>query len=337
MNKLNQQNVILSYQELSDLYAMKTFYEYLKISDIKARITFSGYTAVRDRENEILSDCNGMKWGEGSIDVIVRTFSDTSQSYGAGYVKLGIDAALLKNCVVPMDEKQKQELREKYVKQNIQGKRIITIGFSPMPVQDKLTLSGRTYHELTQIVDTLCTSCFFYFVGDTPQDQIPQKYKEHICCVNEQGVLKDFYALADITINARNIERTDKRLNNFVEATEGGPLFMVPSTNTKQYGYKQLVTAEAIKECSDANDIIDKIQQYIIADNENKEVSNEISKKRAGHLLATRAKYLPIFESYLRELLQIASLKNRTDLKVQSPQIVITHPESDWIGYAELR
>jgi len=151
------------------------------------------------------------------------------------------------------------------------------------------------------------------------------KSKVHI--IDKYGVLKDYYAMANVAINAHNLQYTPS-LHNFVEATEGGPLFMVPSTKTAQYGYKQLVNAGAIVECKDLDDLVRKVEGFL----RNFEDNTTVIEARARHLNLSRENYLPVILAKIMELIGEDIIPPESDLIITQfgGRVRLMHPESSW-------
>ncbi|MBI4016330.1 MAG: hypothetical protein HY363_01400 [Candidatus Aenigmarchaeota archaeon] len=138
---------------------------------------------------------------------------------------LDIDASLLKNSALQLTKEQKESLRKKH---NVVDKNKIAV-ISYTPASD-----CHSFKYILEIIAALRGACLFYLVGETKIEHIPFDYREQVFCVNKKGILKDFYAIADVAINAENLHPRDITLHNFVEATEGGPLFMIKPKNTAQ-------------------------------------------------------------------------------------------------------
>ncbi len=315
-----EQRVVLYSHELSDVYALKTLQDYLK-PDLEAKIVFSEKyfdEAAQERMREIL--CDYIKIEEEQLmpaDVVIRTYCDIAKRFGENNSVLEIDASLLKNSALPMTKEQKEILRKKH--DVVDKNNIAVISYTP-------ALDCLTFKYICEIVAALHDTFFFYLVGSTKIEDIPSEYRKQVFCVNKKGILKDFYAIADVAINAENLQKRDIPipLHNFVEATESGPLFMIEPRNTAQYGYKQLVEAGIIKTYHSFYQLIYGLDEYAKHSENESEV---LAQKRTKHLLETRAKYLPLIEAQLKEMLKTAS--NTTDVYIRQHNVIFHH-ETNW-------
>ena len=113
LTEAGTKNLLLHVRELADLYALKTLYDYLaKRRDegtLDARLFFGG-RLDSDRSRDILQNAPTRDQLQGaSIDAIVSCFSDIG---GGG--DLEIDISILKSAVVPMNDREKAQLSQKY-------------------------------------------------------------------------------------------------------------------------------------------------------------------------------------------------------------------------------
>jgi len=145
--------------------------------------------------------------------------------------------------------------------------------------------------------------------------------------IRQFGVLKDFFAMSDLSFYGSNLTRSSETLHNIVEATSGGPLLMVTPYKRSQYGYQQLKSFGCIVECSDVEDVLQKA--FDLKDSDH---SNNLS-HRAEHLLLSRKKYLPLLRTAMLDVMQVGEvLSDLDDLRIENlPNgIRVMHPETHW-------
>lgn len=308
--------ISLAPRELADLYALHTFYKWLVEQDsgtdigLDPRVSFVGDSDKTARQiPSLLSD---------SIDLVVTTVSDLSCYAPKGEFHLGIDISILKNAVVPQTAEQKAELRKQY---GIDPKKpLLVVGYD-----------GST-KAVDILVEQLHRDCEIILVGSLNlEDHTSETTQKNATLVSKYGVLRDFYAMADIAVNAANLFPSKDSLHNFIEATEGGPLFMVPSIDTAQYGYRQLTARGVIRECKDFEDLIKQVRQYakkFTGDDQDHRA------KRAEHLWRTREHYLPLINGYIQGMLGREGNFVASNLVVEEKgrSVIVMHPETRWIN-----
>src|SRR3989344_5689170 len=317
--KSKTKNILLQVRELADLYALKTLYDYLAqnaqegIVDVRLWL---GGDIYSDRSREVLQNIPLKEQAKhSSIDTVVSCYSDLG---GSGDVE--IDIYLLKNCVVPLSPEEKKELKQKY--------RVTSQ--EPVVVISYASPSS----EVTKLIETVSKYATVYVVGSGNKEdyKLSSEAERKVHVVRRHGVLKDYYALADAAINASNLFPSTSPLHNFVEATEGGPLFMAFSTNSAQYGYRQLVEAGAIVECADAEDVATKVKAFL----QYFEGKERITKARARHLAQSREKYLPVIAAQIqRSMGEEVEHYPDTDLiiSLEGDKVRMMHPDSNWSSY----
>jgi len=121
-----------------------------------------------------------------------------------------------------MSDQDKMELKQKYGVDS-QGP-IGVIGYAESSLYVK------------KVVKAVSKYATVYLVGRNNIDHydFSTEEKSNVHAVETKGVLRDYYAMADVAINDRNLVGSYETLHNFVEATEGGPLFMVHPTKRSQ-------------------------------------------------------------------------------------------------------
>ncbi len=309
-------SIVLSPKELADTYGLKTLYDYLRASNPSWQLFFWNYDTY-GRSSKIFEGVETKSDDDASIDTVVTCFSDIPNK-PVSKPNVVIDLSILKNCVVPLSIEERLALKQKYgVPDN---KPVVVVSYA------------HETPEVTYLVEKLRDCVELYVVGTFSEEftknmaQFPQVH-----LVAERGILKDYYAMADAAINAVNLRADSSPLHNFVEATEGGPLFMVPARGYPQYGYRQLVERGVIRECQDFMDIAAQVKEYL----ENFSGNEGHRAKRAEHLAASRTKYLPVIAAALEYLLgKRESLpesgEQELGIKVKDNFIVISHPETNW-------
>ncbi|RMF54925.1 hypothetical protein D6745_03740 [Candidatus Woesearchaeota archaeon] len=309
-------NVLFQVRELADLYALKTLYdflsEHLPENGLNANLFFGGFINT-ERAREVLASSPTAEQ-LNSIDAVVGCYSDIGDCGD-----LSIDISILKNSVAPLTDEEKTELRKKY---DIPSDRpVLVIGYADFS------------RELARIVEEASKFANVYLVGcvDVESLGLSKKAKRRVRSVQKHGVLKDYYAVADATINAHNISPSSAPLHNFVEATEGGPLFMVPPSDTAQYGYRQLVSAGAIIECDDLDDLIGRVLAHL----QHFSGNDYVLEKRAQHLRRTRETYLPVVVAQLRRMLGEDAEVPESDLKIvnRGRGVRLMHPDTQWYRF----
>ncbi len=299
--------VLFNSGELADIYALRTLYDYVASQSLDVQLVFDGggrHGHLSTRQEEVL---RGVPISDsGRADLRVSTISDIRSGGRAG--DLLVDIAILKNCAVPLSEEEKRALRAKY----------------SVPSDLPVVVVGFAYpsSELSDLVGSLQDRARIYLVGHA---DAPGSANENVVVVAKHGVLKDYYALADAAVNAENLRHTSRPLHNFVEATEGGPLFMVPS-DCAQYGYLQLVRAGVIRECYSFKGLLEQLSAYL----RNPDRATHVE-RRSAHVAITRHAYLPVILSHIRNLLgQGQPLPS--DLIVESGNFGtrLMHPDSRW-------
>lgn len=315
LTETGTKNLLLHVRELADLYALKTLYDYLAQKraegSLDAKVFFGG-SIYSERSREVLQNAPTRdQFQNSSIDAVVSFYSDIG---GGG--DLEIDISILKNSVAPMSNGEKAELKQKY---GVKSKEpVLVIGYaSPSP-------------DVVEVVEAASKHATVYLVGYGKKEDyhLSPEAKAKVHVVDKHGVLKDYYAMADVAINANNLRHLSAPLHNFVEATEGGRLFMIPSSNLAQYGYRQLVNAGVIVECTDLDDLVGKVEDSLRNFNGN----SRVVEARARHLMQTRDTYLPVI---LAKIMQLAGEDTPVpdsdlDITQNGKRVKIMHPDSNW-------
>ncbi len=236
---MTKPTVCLRVTEYADAYALRTLYDYLVETEFPAKIVFSNLACV-DKFKKILrgvpivSDLDSM---EGKC-LEIGGYCDVSSIFADR--RILIDMAVLKNCASPVTPEQREQLCREYDIKT--GKPVLVISFT----------SSNCLGGIEEVVASLHRDAQIYIAGSvTPLLHESECYakwsKTNI--VPCQGNLRDYYALADLAIMGTNrIMQIGGHLHNFVEASGGGPLFLVSPSVQTQYGYAQLKKARVIRE-----------------------------------------------------------------------------------------
>lgn len=298
--------------ELSEAYAFKTLHDYLcvELKEVPIEFTITDYKPGITKD--LRKDLPPRK--RSSPDVYVNIFSDVGIGYGwscSAKKALLVDASVLKNCAMPFSIDAKTRLRHKH--DICSDRSILVVSYAE---------SLRRYEE--QRLEELQSKMAVVAVGTSRTVSDSAIEIERV--VLEYGVLKDYYSLADMVIDASSLRDSGKHMHNFVEATEGGPLFIVPG-NTAQYGYRQFVECGAIHECASLKEIVERLKAYECE--QNKEM---IAEKRREHLFQSSKLYLPVIKASLLRLLGEPVDIPPSDLIVveNNNKIIIAHPDTMW-------
>ncbi|MDP2750633.1 MAG: hypothetical protein Q8O89_07420 [Nanoarchaeota archaeon] len=296
----NTKNITLVVGDMASCYAQRTLYDHLSENPI--------FNISLREEMHAVSNHN----------ILPSSLLTTEPGFSVGMhhdfptgkpANVEIDVAILKNCAKPYTEAQKAEIKTKFgIKKD---ETVITIGYP----QTNAQLAKRIFDVFknTKIFASGTSSCSF------------ENYMSHVTFTG-LGLLKQAYAVADIALDGSCIDTSKNRMHNFVEMTEGGPLFFVPPTETRQYGYQTFVDIGIMNICKDAEEIIGRIKTYL----ENTEPDEHV-KKRAEHIQDAREKYLPVIESIILNKLGLADVIE-SDLTITEINgcTRILHPESNW-------
>jgi len=317
--------------ELADVYALNTLYDYL-ISDetynISFRTTHDPNQDKRIHPGAKIQDRYHLKNGVSMFsDISGLCFADRS---------LKVDISILKNCVKPKTKEEKAAIRDKY--RIPQGKPIVVMSYSEafgMEYALAHTLKGLA----TLVVVSKGESNEDVFFQADPNKHLTPLSSCGVMHLGQQGILKEVYATADAAVNCQNLSaENESLLHNFVEATEGGPLFMVRPKRTRQFGYAELTESGVIRSARNYSDMVDELMYFL----RNFNGTHEHNEHRAAHLEATREKYLPVIFQYMRHLFS-GGAEPETDLIATKtrgygrPRIDLKHPSTDWDKYGSRR
>ena len=272
------------------------------------------------RTHELPAETNGL-----SICFIsdLMRYRDNSSIGGR---HLAIDLSILKNAVEPMSEQRRRELRAKH---RISEERpSITVGFADRDYGDIIP-------KLINAIEASDVDADWYLVNSTCRDWLQGTGIHHI---NEYGVLRELYAATDAALMGSNLCQRKAHLHNFVEASEGGPLFLIRPRRQRQFGYRQLKQKNVIREFLDIGDLIESMRAYLLAP-----ARDEHAATRASHLLHTRERYLSHIGRCIEAILHDEPLPmHQTNLCITASlygnvrQIEIQHPETRWDSYLSL-
>ena len=324
----------------ADIYAFATLYEFLIKNNFEAdfKVSPSGGKRGADFKNfvermvgvdtrlEVLPNYTAHYHPE-KFDIIFKSYSDLPLTLVSN--ELAIDLSILKNCVKSSSKEERMELRKKH---NVPlEEKVIVLGFPGHCVYDVSLLR--------KVISELFFEAKMYLVGTTnfPKYLPEEAYSLVKNVYSRSGLLRDYYALADVSLIHKNIGESDDSLHNFVEATAGGPLFLVKPQNSTQYGYKQLVQRRVIQEAENTEHLIKKVKQYL----QNPE-EEYIREQRKQHLEKSRELYLTDLMRLLNKLLRISDEPLQSDLqfisdmyspsrkKIYLDRLRIIHPRTVW-------
>ena len=245
---------------------------------------------------------------------------------------VAVDMAVLKSCAPPITKEKRAQLKRTY---HVEEERpILVVGFPGLATG----ISGQS-PVLDELVENLSNDAQIYFVGTlySGSEHYSRLGVKVIDCI---GILKDYYAMADLAFIKNNLGPFEAHMHNFVEATEGGPLFVVPGITT-QYGYKQLVERRVIREARDLQDLIAQAKVYLR--NPKRE---EVRQARAEHIRETREVYLTDLLRFFKKILGLSEEPPTSDLMAQTifidnergitePFARVFHPETQWTHVTE--
>ena len=311
--------IIFEVGELSDAYALKTLYDYLKETEFERKKDVQIYFRASNLKNfsSILNGCiKNESECELGTSLYVQTFSDFSYTIHDKN-NLLIDASILKNCAMPMKEEDKRKARE-------------LLGIkTELPVL-VISYAKACWWEVKEFIGKINTNSEIYIIDGFHENSLPA----NVHSIDIWGMLRAYYAMADVAVNAANLDNRGHYLHNFIEATEGGPLFMVPPEERyrKQFGYKELSDLGVIRNCECAEDLIEKVSKYLQRLIEQIHTENEEhSRKRTKHIVQSREKYLPIIESEIEKMLNNEpSRSGELQIRNQGNERFLQHPETKW-------
>lgn len=297
-------SIVLCAQELAEFYALATFYDlahqYYAQQGITVGFSTLGKTArfCLGQDYPVVSGC------ANSIEV--GCYCDVGTSGD-----ISVDISLFKNFQKPLRDTDKELLRKRHsVSVNAP---VVTIGHANyQPGLDEL-LSHLANHAQVYVLGQVA-SCV-------------QKDHDNIQYISQYGVLRDYYALADVSIDASTLLPNVNPLHNFVEATLGGPVCMLQPYNINQYGYLELVQAQAISVSS----TVDVLGQKVIELLSDSQRRAHIMHSRACHIRSARLEYFPVICSLIDKQLGLGDLlPSNLELLLNGDRYILKHPASDW-------
>ena len=320
MGRRLTRTILLEADELADAYALRTLYDYLKFNSFEER---NDVEIVFDQESSeyhktVLKDCKFLERDVSSDDLLIRTYSDINRILCADCIDLRIDISILKNCAFFLSSEEKLRLRWKYKLET--EKPVLVVGYADVNAENVKELV-REVRSLSEVY-LLFSNNPFKLAGSHS--------------IKKYGVLRDYYAMADASVNAANLVIDIDVMHNFVEATEGGPLFMVSPDEKyrKQFGYKELSRKKLIRICRSFDDLLNKLTAYL--DRPLEEIIEEKREhlgKRANYLMRMRKKYLPDIESVIEKILGEKGNTLNSGLILERNNYLLKHPETDWGVY----
>ncbi|MEK6858093.1 MAG: hypothetical protein AABX39_05895 [Nanoarchaeota archaeon] len=326
--------------DLADVYAFANLYEFLIKNDFQAEFRTNSInvhfgnlrdclnTVVNESSNGLVSPikefelCDADEWS----GLVLKGYCDVLSSMDLlSNQDIAIDHSILKNCAKPISEQKRISLRQKYGIPNDES--VAVIGFPSNIASDEVHCA------LDEVVDAFYREVRFYAVGSINMRYAETMQNKHsINFVEKFGVLKDYYALADVVITNSNIcQYSPMNMHNFVEATAGGPLFLINPEKVGQYGYKELKDLGVIRESINTQELISGMRDYLQSpDGEN------IRALRAQHLEKSRELYLPDLMRVFNRVLGLSEEPFESDLLVEIVRpncltaLRIVHPDTFW-------
>jgi len=325
-------NIALRVGEIADAYALETLYNEMKDVFPDKNIYFSVHCNA-DTPRKMLEKYPLLEKGhiqpdyklvKSKPDLVVMVGSDTTEDlsrYEKGPFRiLVIDAPLLKAMKKFPVPGQLRKIKKEYGLENLQ-KPLAVMGWLP---------HGKDGEKAKKLITSLIPDVHFVVTPDRkgfPALKYMNLREEELASVTEVegiGHLAKLSAIADVSFSGWNLAKRGDRLNNFYEQSSGGPFFLTPTANTKQYGYKELVKQGLVIPCVDIEDIINQSTAFLEQLKQTPELKNQHKKKWLAHRNKTRRKFLPEIFDRIEWLLQSR----------KKPQIfTYIHPESDWGGF----
>ncbi|HIH24310.1 TPA: hypothetical protein HA251_04720 [Candidatus Woesearchaeota archaeon] len=323
-NPAKKPRVELYARELADLYGLLTLHDYLASREQDVEFVFRADLGF-PRYRELLCDRPSIdRYADFNMQgdllpdptLIITPYSDLVPSLDTE-MRFYFDIAILKNAVMPQAPDAKTLLREQH---GIASDRPVLL--LARPEQEEALANN--------VAKALRNDARVILYGDA--DYTPPRDVRRNCeVIYGHGLLAEMYALADAAIDCHMLAPMNRSLHNFVEATAGGPLFAIaPTHGGGQYGYRDLITAGAIREFQTVPDLIGALRTYV---NDSSDAL-KIAARRTAHLVGTRDRYLPVAHAVMRNLLGRKTKVPASDLEAgvcsMSPTVTVLHSESGW-------
>jgi len=337
-------NIALRVHEISDSYALETLYHELKKAFPEDNLYFSCNTDKTARA--IVSKYSLLEKGNIQPDyklyfsrpgLVIQVMSDTTEDlarYESGPFKtLCVDVSLLKAMRVLPSPSELKRIKKQYGLEAI-DESLATMGWLSMHqtlgmdneakkiVESEKVESARLIRSIAKTAHLIVTpprcpypSLKYYKLGRQTLSNITE--------VAGFGNLAKLYAVADVAFSGHNLRIHGGRLNNFFEQSQGGPVFMVPPKNTKQYGYREFVEEGMIKPCKNVEEIIKEGTEFLQELESKPELKARHRQKCLAHRRKTRKQFLPEIFERIRYLLESGEEKQ---------VYTYIHPESNWEG-----
>ena len=305
---MTKPKICLVANELADAYALSTLYNFLEEINFPAKFSFC-YKKFDSATKHVIEDLDyhDFLYHRGLQPLIVQGYSDISGKL-VSKGQVSIDLAVLKSCAIPISEERRERL----------SKPVIVVGYSNCANDD----------HIRKIASQLCGDAKIFFIGGVWDFWVKKlAEKGEVGIINEFGVLKNYYAIADVAIFGSNLIRNFAHLHNFVEATEKSPLFLLTPINQSQYGYKQLRDVGVVREFDSLDKLILGVKSYLANPN-----SEEVRRARQEHIMQTRVKYLPDIARFLGKILGINQEPLTSDLlvKIEDNGAKVFNIETAW-------
>ena len=325
MTKRKRKNIALRVNEIADAYALETLYHEIKDEFKDDNVYFSpsyGWQAVKDilrKYPQIPNYESGLY--SSKPDLVIQAHSDRTEDlsrYERGpFRTLAIDISILKACKNLPTPRKCEQIKQEYDLKN-KEKPLAVLGMANS-VEKFIEPQKKLVQKIGQHAHIAVSDSFKMLQRSW---DLNEEELKNLTEISGHGHLAGLYAVADLAFCANNLIKSRGRLNNFYEQAQGGPIFFIPSENTKQYGYNKLVDMELIRPCSNLDDIMGQSQSYIEEFKGNpKKMKNQHRRKWLAHQKKTRAKFMPQISEHIKYLLGSGKAKK---------MFTFIHPDSDW-------
>ena len=307
--------------EFSDLRALEILYQCL---DPHLNLDYF-FLELPDEYKEKYGDflenvkCSEILEGE---DIVVACYSDWTNAHGIkGTPTLQIDQMILKNLNGIMDGSMVEFGRDAFPPL----RDLPTIVFSFVNEADPT--------DVQKIIDTFLPGSRIYLDGGHDpvsfDFNVPESLKDNLIYVDQYGHLPFLYAAADLslmgastfysvdTLIGQRLSNQDATFHDFNQACVGGPLFVIPPSQSK-YGFSELEKAKCIVPCTSKNHLIKSVQEYIdsFSSVTRQQYQQEQRMAQIDFIQTTRQRFLPVILSHILSELGLGDPIYNSDLNV---------------------
>lgn len=335
---MKNKNIALRVSELADAYALETLYNEMKPLFPRDNIYFSvNYKSKESRrllekypqlENGLIQP--DYKLNNSDADLVIMARSDTTEDlsrYELGpYRTLAIDAAVLKAMRKLPTPEQCMKIRGQFGLGKT-DKPLIVIGWLGAYNNPRDKKGEREKEQVKGLLALLTKHA--HLVTTPAKCEMPvlrycnldETILSNITEVTALGELAKLYAIADIALSGHNFRQYGGNLNNFFEQSQRGPIFLVPTENPKQYGYREFVMQGLVRPCRNIEEIAEQTIKHLAQLKNNPQLKEEHRKKWLAHRKKTREQFLPEIFDRINWILKSGNAKKL---------FTYTHPDSDW-------